>query len=502
MTTRPLTNTVSPGVSIDSMRGETRIHPSWVVAKKEWLEVWRDSRWSVLCFITLALTFSAISLGLLRVGRLAHEREAAASGDRAVWTSQGAKNPHSAAHFGQYAFKPAGPLAVADPGVDDFAGNTVWLEAHKQNEVQFRSARDGTLMGRMGRLTLAYIFQVIMPLVAIMLGFSAFASEREKGTLRLLISLGVSPRSIFLGKLLSGSIVILLLLTIAIGSLFIALSLARGDGIHERDSSLRLLGLALGYGLYLLGFLSLSLTIAARARNCRSALVALLAYWILNCFVVPRVATDLVERAVDLPTAVAFRESIAEDRKRQFGHDETHPEFVAFRDRLLRQYNVKRVEDLPVSFRGLSLREDDERGYRIYDRHFGALQSRLARQDWLRAAPGVVFPLLALQPISMAMAGTDNRHQDHFVNEAERHRRRIQTAASQDLIDHARNGDTSYVAPRSLWEHIPSLQYERPPGSWAWKGQWLSLLSLTIWCGGCCLLGWIVSPSMRIEVAA
>ena len=37
-----------------------------------------------------------------------------------------------------------------------------------------------------------------------------------------------------------------------------------------------------------------------------------------------------------------------------------------------------------MSFRGLSLREDDEAGYRMFDRHFGRLQSQVERQD-----PGV-----------------------------------------------------------------------------------------------------------------
>ncbi len=217
------------------------------------------------------------------------------------------------------------------------------------------------------------------------------------------------------------------------------------------------------YTLYLLGFLALALAVSARARSSRAALVGLLVFWLLNSFLVPRWVTDVVRNADPLPTALAFRDAIAEDKKKLFGHDENHPGFIAFRDRVLRQYNVNRVEDLPVSFRGLSLREDDEAGYRMFDRHFGRLQSQIERQDAWRAAPGILFPMLALQPVSMAMAGTDNRHHHHFVRAAEQHRRLIQTAASQDLIDHARNGDNALRRPRvDLGEHpvvrIPSTR--------------------------------------------
>ena len=93
--------------------------------------------------------------------------------------------------------------------------------------------------------------------------------------------------------------------------------------------------------------------------------------------------------------ALAFREAIAEDKKKLFGHDENHPGFITFRERVLKQYKVNRVEELPVSFRGLSLREDDEAGYRMFDRHFGRLQSQVERQDAWRAAAGILFPMLA-----------------------------------------------------------------------------------------------------------
>jgi ABC-2 type transport system permease protein len=199
-----------------------------------------------------------------------------------------------------------------------------------------------------------------------------------------------------------------------------------------------------------------------------------------------------------LPTAQAFRDAIAEDKKAGFGHDETHPAFIAFRDRVLKRYGVSRVEDLPVSLRGLSLRESDEVGYRIFDRHFGRLQEQIDRQDRTRAAAGIVFPSLALQPISMAMAGTDNRHHHDFERAAETHRRQIQTAASQDLIDHARNGDANYEAPASLWQTIPPLHYEQPRASLAWRSQLGNFASLTLWSLFCCILAWRTAARPRV----
>jgi ABC-2 type transport system permease protein len=252
------------------------------------------------------------------------------------------------------------------------------------------------------------------------------------------------------------------------------------------------------YAVYLVGFLALSLAASARAKSSRTALVTLLGFWLANVFVAPRLAADLVRRADPLPTAQEFRAAMAEAKRAQFGHNESHPGFIAFRERVLKQYGVARVEDLPVSFLGLLLREDDEAGYRIFDEHFGRLAARIDRQDRERAAAGFVFPLLALQPVSMAMAGTDYRHHDEFVRAAERHRRLIQTAASQDLLDHARNGDFAYKASADLWESIPSFRFERPGAGSAFANQAANFGMLALWCLGCVTLAWVSVSRPRL----
>jgi ABC-2 type transport system permease protein len=188
-----------------------------------------------------------------------------------------------------------------------------------------------------------------------------------------------------------------------------------------------------------------------------------------------------------LPSAQQFREAIAADKRRLFGHDESHPAFVAFKARVLAEYGVARVEDLPVSFRGLSLREDDHAGYRIFDRHHAALQATIDRQDALRALPGFLLPALAVQPVSMALAGTDSRHQHHFTTEAESHRRLIQEIVSDDLIRNARNGGPDYQASPALFARIPSFAYQHPSVGEVLVGEARNLVALALWAFGCAL---------------
>lgn len=432
-----------------------------VVAVKELREMARDRRLLWLCGFVLLLMAAALVFGAAENARIGREREAAAVADRALWTGQGAKDPHAAAHFGQYAFKPASPLALADPGVDAFAGSAVWLEAHKQNEAQFRMARDAGLGARLGALSLAFILQTIAPLVVILVGFASISGERESGTLKQLMSLGARPRDIVAGKALAliGATFALLAPAVIGAALAVAL-LTDATRLSLADQFARLGALAFFYAVYLAGFALLALGVSARAGNSRAALVTLLAFWLVNSFVAPRLMTDAARRFAPTPTAQEFRAAIAKDKARTFGHDEHHPAFIAFRDETLKKYGVTRIEDLPVSFRGLALRKDDESGYAIFDRHYGALQAAFDRQDALRAAPGFLFPLLAMRPVSMAFAGVDNWAQYDFATAAEAHRRAIQNEVSDNLIHF--HHDASYVAGPELWRRIAAFAYKAP----------------------------------------
>jgi ABC-2 type transport system permease protein len=471
--------------SAEAAKGASRFRVARIVAAKEWLELTRDSRLRWLCALVVLLMLAALGFGAAERERIASERAAASRADRALWTGQGAKDPHAAAHFGQYAFKPESPLALADPGVDAYVGSAVWLEAHKQNDAKFRSARDGGVAARLGGLSLAYILQTIAPLVVILMGFSSFSGERESGTLKQLLGVGADPRDLLAGKALALTGAIFALLAPAFIGAALALALLTDrEHFSLGDQFLRLCVLGLVYCAYLAGFALLTLGVSAIAKNSRAALVALLGFWLANCFLAPRVMTDAAKSLAPTPTAQEFRSAVAKDRAHSFGHDERHPAFVAFRDEVLRQYGVARVKDLPVNFRGLALRKDDENGYAIFDRHYAALQSAFDRQDKIRAAAGFLFPLLALRPLSMSFAGVDSRAQNDFATAAEAHRREIQNEVSDNLIHFGRYGDSSYVAGPELWERIGSFSYRAPgaqsalshsAGELAGLGVWLAL---------------------------
>jgi ABC-2 type transport system permease protein len=488
----------SPAVAAPAGSGRWRVIRA--AAAKDWTELRRDRRLAALFALVLALLLGAIAFGAAQHVRLDRQREAAAAADRSLWVSQGPKNPHAAAHFGQFAFKPQTPLALADPGVDAYVGSAVRLEAHRQKHPQFRSASDTGVASRLGGLSVAFVLQIVMPLVAILIGFAAFAGERERGTLRQSLSVGAAGVDLLAGKALAAFGALSTLLVPAFALCAASVFLLADHDVAVADQLTRLAALFAGYALYLAGFVFLALAVSALARTTRAALVILLAFWLVDGFLAPRVATDVVERVAPLPTAQQFQKAIAADEARLIGADETHPAYIAFRDKTLADHGVSRIEDLPVNFGGLALRWYDETGFPIYDRHFAALQSAIDRQDRLRAAPGFLFPTLAAQPWSASLSGTDSRHQYDFAVAAEAHRRKIQTMASGDLIANAAKGkdwDEAYLASPQLWASTPSFDYRSPDASVALAHVGGDLAALALWAGWTAALAIFAARRLR-----
>ena len=71
---------------------------------------------------------------------------------RNQWNNLEAMNPHRAAHYGSYAFKPINILNSMDSGVNDITGNVLKLEGHVQNEIVYSEASQSLTISKFGKL--------------------------------------------------------------------------------------------------------------------------------------------------------------------------------------------------------------------------------------------------------------------------------------------------------------------------------------------------------------
>ena len=472
------------------------------IARKEFIEMWRDGRFRFTSAIVLVLLCAALLMGWQNYKQISQQQEFARAFDEKQWAEQGARNPHSAAHFGKYAFKPTTPVSFLDKGVNSYLGVAVWLEAHYQNPFRYRPAEDATTVQRFGELTAAVILQLILPLLIILLAFSTFAGERESGTLRQLLSLGVDRKTLLFGKALgvSGAIVLLLIPATIIGVLALALAASGTSADGFAASAGRFAVMVASYLLYFIAFLAASLAASAFFKTARTALLVLFAFWIFNGLLVPRVVADLGQKIYPAPSYNEFWDNVKKDMSEGIdGHDPQNKRTEAAKKQLLAQYNVERVEDLPINFSGWSLQQGEEYGNQVFDRRYGEMWAIYERQNRFQEFGSLAAPLLAVRSISMSMAGTDLPHHQNFAAEAESYRRVINKMLNEDYMNNSRTGDTAYVATGTLWTSVPVFQYELPPTTWAVRTQILPLVMMLLWTLGAIGLAWLAINKMKVD---
>ena len=325
------------------------------------------------------------------------ERESADAHDREQWLSQGDRNPHSAAHFGRYAFKPSNALSFVDQGVNSYLGIAVWLEAHYQNPFRYRPAEDANAIQQFGNLSVAIVLQLLLPLLIVLLTFPAFAGEKDAGTLKQLLSLGVSPTDLATGKLLGlgGTLVVVLMPAIIIG--VAALALASGADSLSTIAG-RGIVLALFYALYFAIVFGLGVAVSSISRCAPIALLVLLGFWAASSFIAPRAAAGLAQTIHPSPSYVEFWKQVNQDISQGIdGHDPVDKRREGLKQALLARFHVNRMEDLPLNFDGWMLQAGEEYSNTTFDQHYAQLWNSFEQQDSTSALFRTVSPFVANQ---------------------------------------------------------------------------------------------------------
>jgi len=439
-----------------------------LIARDE-LRLLRRNRVAVIAVALLVLlTLTAVATSWAHRRGIEALRERQQHGAEAAFEAQPDRHPHRVVHYGTFVFRPLGPLAAFDPGVDAFTGNSMFLEGHRQNSANFGDVRQSSLLVRFGQLTPAFVLQVVAPLLLIFLGYGALARERERGTLGLLMLQGVSRGSLVRGKFLAlGAVATIAGLPAMLG--FVAVAGQPGA------PALPMAVIAAGYLAYLAVWVVVVLLVSALVRRSRDALLALVAIWAVTAVLLPRVAPDVAGAAVPLRNRFQTDVAVARDLRRMGdSHNPDDPHYAKFKRDVLARYGVARVEDLPVNFKGVQSVESERLSSELFDRYSGESYRDQERQIALVGAAGVVSPTVAIRSLSMAAAGTDFAGHRRFLDQAERYRYALVQRLNRMQADDVSYADDTAVdagadrrkrVSATNWQAMPDFAFAAPTGA-------------------------------------
>lgn len=435
----------------------------------------RDPRVRWMAALLAALLTLSFATALHETVTSTAEQERIAREERQRWLAQPAKNPHTAAHYGIWAIKAASPLRLLDPGVEPFVGAALKLEAHKRYETVFRPRQDGDPIQRAGTGHVAGLLQLLAPLAVILLGFTAFAVDRERGTLRLALGNGASPDRLLAARFAA----LLMIVAVVVIGPALLLSLLAWGLLPDAGWNVgaRLVAWLLAYLGYATIFLLMSMTISLVAKSARTALTALLVAWALLCIAAPRLASAWIDNHAALPSYQATRAQIEAET---IAYDSAE-NWARRRRETMRAYGMTREDDLPISLRGAQLVDSESHGWRVYDRLLGGFYDKVQRQDDLYGLAGFLSPAISVAVASAGIAGTDFRQHRAYLDDAESYRRKLVMRMNMELRDHPVAEGETYKGGQKLWADVDFFAYRPVPFAYILSSLATPVSALVAW---------------------
>ncbi|MFN3734342.1 DUF3526 domain-containing protein [Comamonas testosteroni] len=458
------------------------------IALKEMRALLRDGRlWGL--GITVSVLFIAVLASALHQRHSAErERLDVETAARQQWDHQGDRNPHRAAHFGLYAFKPRSVLSTMEPGVDSQTGQALWLEPHKRNMAMFSPAADAAPSIGLGDFTPSFVLLALIPLLIAVLGHGTITQERESGTLRMLHACGMRGSPLVIGKWigLCCGLALVLAPAFAVGGWLV---IAEHGAL---EFSLLLIALCLYYATWAV----ITILVSANSSTSRAALLVLLALWVGWVFIVPRLSAAAVQAHSPLPRGEEFWNRIKSDTENGLpGEGPAAQRLRDFDAQLLAENNVSRLEDLPFGANAKRRLFRDAYSTKVHALHFTQLwRAQFEQQQALRWMTAVT-PYSSMRAITSSLAGTDLVHRHQFEEAAERYREQF-TSLMDEWDMKSTQGVTSFESRyggNKQWQAIPKWQYAAPDVSFSMRS------SAADWC---IQVGWLIIAFCALRLSA
>ena len=449
------------------------------------------TKWAIALLNVLALFALVTAYGQLR------EQQATVSDYgtevRERWEANPDKHPHRMAHYGYVAFRTPHPLSFFDRGLDSYVGNAVFLEAHRQNTVNFSSASLSTGLLRFGELSGALVLQALLPLLIFFWGYNVVAGEREDGKLRLVFAQGATWPEVILGKtlgLFAAAMTVLLPTMLLTGFLLVMAATTGPDfGLLPRFGLL-----SVGYGLYLFVISLFTVWLSTMSGTAKTALLRLIGCWLLFVLVMPKLSQVAGQLAYPSPSKIAFDRAVQEEVLQQGdSHNPDDPYFKALKDSVLAVHGVATTKELPFNYGGFIMREGEKVSTMTFRAHENRLLARYERQHDVVRWTAFFNPYVAIKYASMALAGTDLRAYRAFKDQAEEFRYGLAQTMNELQMEFISNkvkssSEKGAVLDRSHWHDFPDFQPEALPVAASLSSAGPALFALGLWAIGLTVL--------------
>ena len=395
-----------------------------------------------------------------------------------------------------YVNRPPNPLSVFNAGLDKRLGNEVGVSYAYVPTLwdATMSGSDNPFLNIFASIDIISIFEVVFSFMALIFAYDALARERERGTLRLMLTHPLRRGYILLAKYIGAMLCLLAPLLLSLLLSLILLTNTAGFPLGMPDF-LRIGGIVVSSFAYLSVFYLIGLLISAVTQRTSTALMLSIFVWGFLVLVYPNMVVAMIKppEHTESRKESAFNqikqlwEEFDRERKHFLANDPVSGEDLHFNINWTAGYSFQYVEEDASTLRyyyrvGAQMESiENESEPEIphaqdYFRYLGPLTIDAAERTWLVRKSTLentfVQParlertMLNLSPVGLydaatqAWAGTDLLGVREFFNNVRRHR--------QSVIDYFADNKTFadrrwFSADKGTvdWSALPQFTFQR-----------------------------------------
>ena len=453
-----------------------------LIAKNEWINIWRNKTAAIMVAVFICILGLAAYIGAENTITQNNIRHKYQTEVKDQWMTQPDRHPHRVAHYGYLVFREKAPLSFFDFGIESFVGNSVFLEAHRQNSVNLSEAGFSNGLLRFGELSMAMVLQLLIPLFIFFIGFGTVASLKENGVLKILLSQGISVKTLLWGKIAGiFSFVMALFLTVVVIGFIL---MAGMEGFQfSTDLIMRSGVMILLYSLYFAVCSWAAVMVSAYAKKAGNALVILILLWMACGIVIPKGSQTIGTGLYPSISKLQFEKNIEEDLSKEGdSHDPDDPHFTAFKLATLEEYGVETVKDLPFNYSGYVMAEGERITSKLFNEHFERLINTYQNQNRVSDLLSFINPYLMVRNASMAIAGTDMASYIDFQRQSEAYRyNNSQWLNKIHTYQINAENDKAQRVSNELFQNKEVFEYRSRSLTWSLGHNVLLLIALIFW---------------------
>ena len=200
-------------------------------------------------------------------------------------------------------------LSIIAEGLEEKVASTVKIDPH---QIPYLKGKSGVALDR-NRYTQAFpsldpvwLLAIILSLVALLFGHDTVTGERELGTLRLTLSNPLPRHQVLLGKYLGGIGSLFIPLLTGLLAALVVMNLSAAVSLSAPDWLAILIIFFLSL-VYLSAFFLLGMTVSSLTRRSSTALIILLALWVVLTELLPNASIFVAKNMIPLPSMEKMR---------------------------------------------------------------------------------------------------------------------------------------------------------------------------------------------------